>query len=628
MTEMTTGGLSETVTHPFGTVSQVLRAGPLQSGLCQLEWLEYRHGGRGKFANIARVMRPAPGLPDQAVVAAITDLVRRHEVLRTTFDADTTGQPRQVVHAVRAPVLIAVEDATFKQDFIEAPFDVAIEPPVRFGRLSDGGVIFVVAHMAADEAAVGVLLEDLAELLAARAERRVARLGLPSVQPIDQALHEREGRGRAAAESALRHWADTLPTFPPTVLPIRRCATDAGVVHAEIHSAAASLALRCLRERYSAWPASAFITATYMALAIWFNRERVGLNITWTGREMRTRNMVGSVFRDMPLLVEFGDRPTFAKALQRTRNAMLKASRRMSFDVLEFHEQAGRLAVSRGLFMPCPEAVNCMLGDLPAEPVEARPDPRTLHQLSEPETWRTNDQLRDVCSLYVSALAVGEYLDIGVAIDESYLSSDGCAAVVRLIERILIGAATNDDLTFAAAEAVAGERAAPAAPRWCRVDDVWVDLDFLGGLLREHPAVQAADVRAEEGMLVAHVIGDVQPLELRDVVLSTDNGRGAVLSPHRFVIHGTDGAAVDEGPPRHAPDGPAERALASAVAGANGLTALSITDTYLTAGGRLHMGAQVVQLLADAGYEGLKLADLRRPTSLRVLAGRLWPGNV
>ena len=60
-----------------------------------------------------------------------------------------------------------------------------------------------------------------------------------------------------------------------------------------------------------------------------------------------------------------------------------------------------------------------------------------------------------------------------------------------------------------------------------------------------------------------------------------------------------------------------------AVAEANGLVGLTMAGTYLTVGGRLHHGPRVLSLLWDNGFDGISVADLRRPTSLVALAGRL-----
>jgi hypothetical protein len=279
------------------------------------------------------------------------------------------------------------------------------------------------------------------------------------------------------------------------------------------------------------------------------------------------------------------------------------------------------------MFQPSPEAINCMMAGFQAAPVRPDDDPRAALASSELSSWRSVDPLRDICALYVSVVSEPGWQRISVAGDEASLGAAESVALARLIEAVLVAAA-DGDLGFTAARSLAADRWRPDGPGWARTDDGWVDVDALITLMRSHPAVREADLRVEGGALVAYALGDLDPWQLRDFVLATDNGRNAVLSPHRFVIRDPAGgtrAGDGRDRPLVPPDGPAAQALRDAVVKANGLGDLSMADTYLGAGGRLHLVPRVLALLADAGYTGLRAADLRRPASLGILAGRLRP---
>uniref|UniRef100_A0AAU3GQ40 Condensation domain-containing protein n=1 Tax=Streptomyces sp. NBC_01401 TaxID=2903854 RepID=A0AAU3GQ40_9ACTN len=600
------------------------RTGPLQSGLSQLEWLSYRSGGHGSLPNLSWVVTVPDGLPDDAVSEVVSTLLLRHETLRTTFDADADGRPRQNVHEYVVAALPRVEGEASRHLFAEAPFDVASGPPVRFGRTADGDLIFSIAHIAVDGTGAWIVVSDLTELLAARAQGREARLSAKVPQPIDRALHEREG-GRRRVESALGYWTRALGDFPVTVLPVSRGRPGADVVRADLESPAAGMALAVLQRKPGATPASIFTAAVYAALAVQFGRERLGLSLTWSFREFpATREMVAAVFRDMPLIVDLAGEPSFSEVLRRLQKAVLLAGRHMGFDVLEFHESAGRIEAERGGFLPGPEAISCTLDGIEWEDTEPGSDPRTMLADSRVSIERTNG-FADVCNLYISAYAEEGRLHIHSRIDASVVGARDSAGLVKLIEAILVHASVSGDLTFPAAESLAGDPWRPDA-RWARVDGVWVDLDFLTGRLQEHPAVHHAEVREEHDRLTAFVSTDLEPWELRDFLLSTDNGRNAVLSPHHFVIRRPDGdtvagSGVDR--PMLAPRGAAEKALRDAVAEANDLAGPTMAGTYLTVGGRLHLAPRVLSLLLDSGFEGIAVMDLRRPTSLVALAGRL-----
>ncbi|MFJ8752657.1 condensation domain-containing protein [Streptomyces sp. NPDC102441] len=600
------------------------RTGPLQSGLSQLEWLSYRSGGHGVFPNLSWSVAVPDGVSDDAVSGVVSTLLRRHEVLRTAFDADADGRPRQSVYESVLVSLPRIADGDSRRLFEEAPFDVESGPPARFGRSPGGDLIFSVAHIAVDGTGAWILVADLTELLAAQREGRAARLSARVPQPVDRAVHEREG-GRPRAESALRYWNTALQDFPVTVLPVSRGNPGADIVRATLESPAASLALASLHKTLAATPASVFTAAVYTALAVQFGRDRLGLSLTWSFREFpSTHGMAAAVFRDMPLLVDLGGEPSFSEVLRRLQKAVLLAGRHMSFDVLEFHECAGRVEAERGSFLPGPEAISLTFDGIELGSADPGTDPRAMLPDSRVSTERTNE-FTDVCNLYISAYPVDGQLHIHSRIDASVVGARDSTGLVRLIEAILVHASVSGDLSFPAARSLAADPWRPGA-RWTRADGVWVDLDFLADRLQEHPAVDRADVREEGQRITAYVSTDLDPWELRDFLLSTDNGRNAVLSPHHFVIRRADavtvsGSGADR--PMLAPEGAAGRALREAVAEANDLDGPTMAGTYLTVGGRLCLAPRVLALLLDRGFEGIAVEDLRRPTSLTALAGRL-----
>jgi Condensation domain len=608
---------------------QSQRSGPLQSGICQMEWLSYQSGGRGMFLNLYGVATVPSGLSDHQVADSIIALLIRHEALRTTLDADAAGRPRQCVHDATLPPLPRLTDERSYQQYVDAPFDVGSELPIRFARTGTGDVLFAVAHIVADWAGLSVLAADLREILEACGQRRVARLSDGAPQPIDRALAERHGRGRARAESSLQHWDAALRKFPATVFPVSRGTLGADMVIVEFDSDALGPGLSSLCQTFGGSPASVFMTAVYLALAVQFRRRVVGLNVTWSARvSPRDREMVASIFRDMPLLVDLHGLPSFSEVLRRIRDALFVSSRHMYFDVLEFHECAGRVEVEMGRFLHSPEVVNCMLDDFSCEPLEPGVDLLNLLDTSHATTSRTNDPPMGVCNLFVGVLPMNGKTRIRLFVDESLLDEQGGVAFVELVEAIVIHAAVHRDLTFSAAELLAVNAWRPDGPHWANVDGVWVDLDFISSVLRDHPAVHDADVRVEDGKITAHVAADMEPWELRSHVLSRGNGRNATVSPHHFVVRRSDAATVTGTGLRRPillPRQRAEQALRDAIVEANGLkeSELSMADTYISAGGRLHLIPRVLSLLVGEGFQGLTVADLRRPASLFVLAEQM-----
>ncbi|MFJ7629343.1 condensation domain-containing protein [Streptomyces sp. NPDC097595] len=602
------------------------RTGPLQSGIGQLEWVNYQSGGRGHHPNHEWAVPVPEGLSDEAVGGAVSDLLLRHEVLRTAFDADGEGAPQQRVHRNVLAPLPVVEDGEALRLFYESPFDVADEPPIRFGRTPEGELVAALAHIAADGMGGWILLTDLKELLAARAEGRAPALSAEAPQPIERAVYEREG-GRPRVEAALKYWRTALQGFPVTAVPLSRSTPGADILRATLDSPAATQALAALQPKLSATPASLFTAAVYTALAVQFDRTRLGLSMTWSFREHpTTQDVAAAVFRDMPLICDLTGRPSFSEVLRRLERSLLLSGRHMGFDVLEFHECAGHVDAERGSALSGPEVVGSTIYGVDWDSVDRSGDPRDLLPKSQVVLERTNG-FGDGCNLYISGYVEEGRVHLHSRFDASIPGAHDDAGFVTLVEAILVHASVSGDLAFEEAEALAADPWRPGA-RWALADSVWVDLDCVADRLRAHPAVRHAEVREEDGRVTAQVDTDLELWELRDHLLSADNGRGAVLSPHHFAVDRADGTTVAGSGmdrPMKAPAGAAEEALRKAVGAANHLTGPTMAGTYLAVGGRLHLAPRVFSLLRESGFEGLVVEDLRRPTSLSALARRLRP---
>ena len=157
------------------------------------------------------------------LAAALTEVVARHEVLRTTYQ-DREGVGVAVTHPAE-PVAIAVHDVRgADQDRLVAehahtesttPFDLGRPPMVRARvlRLADEEWLLLVTvhHLAADGGSVAILLD---EVLAGYAGRPVAP---PPVQYADFAAWQ---HGRVAGDlgrTQLAYWREQLAGDPPVL---------------------------------------------------------------------------------------------------------------------------------------------------------------------------------------------------------------------------------------------------------------------------------------------------------------------------------------------------------------------------------------------------------------------------
>ncbi|WP_157115919.1 non-ribosomal peptide synthetase, partial [Nocardia puris] len=161
-------------------------------------WFLNRFDPAETVNNIPVALRFTGDLDLGALRAAITDLISRHETLRTVYP-DHEGIGYQRILPPREPELADLESAGALVDFAATPFDVTTEIPLRIGlvRLAprEHLLALVVHHIAADGFSLGPLARDLATAYAARvAGAEPVWRPLP-VQYADYALWQREVLG-------------------------------------------------------------------------------------------------------------------------------------------------------------------------------------------------------------------------------------------------------------------------------------------------------------------------------------------------------------------------------------------------------------------------------------------------
>jgi amino acid adenylation domain-containing protein len=188
----------------------------------QRMWLTAQvRGGDGAY-HIPVVVRLSDGLDVPALRAAVTDVVRRHEPLRTRFPL-LDGQPRQqvvpmaelgelLVHERIAPG--DLEDAVRRA--VRERFDLTARIPLRARLLELGPdesvLVLVLHHITADGASMEPLMRDLSEAYERRRAGRPPQWTELPVQYADFALWQRELV--RLARPRLAYWRDLLAGAP------------------------------------------------------------------------------------------------------------------------------------------------------------------------------------------------------------------------------------------------------------------------------------------------------------------------------------------------------------------------------------------------------------------------------
>ncbi|MBH0779872.1 non-ribosomal peptide synthetase [Nocardia bovistercoris] len=192
-------------------------------------WFLNRLSPESSAYNVAFAIRIDGDLDVEALTAAITDLVDRHEVLRTVFPEDADG-PSQVVlpTAAAVPGLTVVEtDEAGAERALRVTarrgFDLTKSTPLRISLLCTGSDHYrlgiVLHHIAADGWSLAPLTRDLAVAYAARHEGAAPMWAPLPVQYADFGLWQRaclgaESDPTSVAATQLEYWRAALADAP------------------------------------------------------------------------------------------------------------------------------------------------------------------------------------------------------------------------------------------------------------------------------------------------------------------------------------------------------------------------------------------------------------------------------
>ncbi|OZC58844.1 non-ribosomal peptide synthetase [Rhodococcus sp. RS1C4] len=183
--------------------------------------------------NIPLAVRLTGELNQDALAAAIGDVVARHETLRTTYPSDTDGpeqkilSPQEVVFDLR-PTVVDGEEEAFEAvaQLVLGGFDVAATVPVRVGLVqlspTEHVLALVVHHISADGASIAPLARDVMVAYSARTQGTPPMWTALPVQYADFALWQRQVLGDTTvggspASTQLDYWKQTLSGIPEAV---------------------------------------------------------------------------------------------------------------------------------------------------------------------------------------------------------------------------------------------------------------------------------------------------------------------------------------------------------------------------------------------------------------------------
>ncbi len=312
--------------------------------------------------NIPQFLAFRGALSMVALRRAVDGLVRRHEVLRTTFamapEGPDGGQPMQFVSPPVVPPLLArearlpvidlsrissnlgVEDgeaAAVRLATIESlrPFDLASGPLLRAYvlRLQDDRQLlyFCTHHIVSDGVSIGITLRDLITLYAAEVSGSTAELPELTVHYADFAAWQRNWLQGEDLELQLDYWRAALAGAPAAIdLPLDRPRPAVEGARGRRHylrfSEEESTALALLGRRHGATPFMALAALFSTLLSRWSGARDVLVGWPISGRNRaELENLIGFLANILVMRTDLTGSPSLLTLLNRVRDAALGA---------------------------------------------------------------------------------------------------------------------------------------------------------------------------------------------------------------------------------------------------------------------------------------------------------------
>ncbi|HEY3582445.1 MAG TPA: condensation domain-containing protein, partial [Pyrinomonadaceae bacterium] len=296
--------------------------------------------------NIFNASRIRGSLNVSVMERVINELIRRHEVLRTTLKS-VDGLPVQVIAPELAITLepVSLEHLPANQRYDEAvrlttaefarPFDLEKDPLVRVGllRLAEDDFVLQVNmhHAITDRWSFAVFEKELAVLYQAFATGQPSPLPELPIQFADYAVWQRERMNGDEYQKDLDYWREQLAGAPfvldfPTDFPRPPIQNFHG---ARVYVTYPKSLLDGLKELSRREGVTMFMTlmAAYKTLIYRYTNQHDLLISTPIGTRLRpeTENLVGYLLNLLIVRTDLSGSPTFRELLKREQDACVGA---------------------------------------------------------------------------------------------------------------------------------------------------------------------------------------------------------------------------------------------------------------------------------------------------------------
>jgi hypothetical protein len=472
--------------------------------------------------NFALHVPVPPGLALAGVLAAIGDLLLRHECLRTRFRPDDRGVlwqelPGQGEFTVEVWNVEPGEDTAAADKAMDEFERARFEPgrPVRILAGCLGGtptlVVIGLSHLATDMLSARLIRQDLADLFGARAHARPAPSLPARRQPLDQAAFEQSPAGQRDRTRVLASWQSRLESAPRTMFPAPPLAAPGPrFLHAILTSEALPLAADVLGQRHQVSTAITVMAAEAVMLGHQAAADHCAIQVSVANRTARELAAAAGVFKQHSLAVIDLRDASFVQVVRRTWRAWLLAQRGGAYDPAEIAALRRHVELSRGVALD----LSCAFNDLRSttRPATARIAPERIAAAAAATTFarvemaayyakfqlRLKEEGQDVGQRYQPPPGGPRRVLMHAFADGWVLPTEKLRELMFGIERLLVWQAidaTSAERTLDAQTVadVTGMPALTCGPGWVRAEGGLAEVAAVERLLK----AAAADTRQD-----------------------------------------------------------------------------------------------------------------------------------
>jgi amino acid adenylation domain-containing protein len=310
-------------------------------------WFLHRMDPLSPAYNIGRAYRLRGPVDRSALEQSVAEVVRRHEILRTTFAPLPDGQPVQVI-APSLDVPVVVTDVPsipaperpdvarrLAGEALAQPFDLERGPLLRVEILrfgpDDHVLVLSLHHIVSDAWSIGLLLREVATVYEAVRAGTSWQLPALPVQYRHFAAWQRERLASGSLDADLAYWREKLGRpLPESLLPADRPRPLLRTHHGWQERLTLSPALtQSLAELGAAEGASLFmilLAAMQVLVARYTGEEDVAIGCPVAARDrLELEPVIGCLLNTLVLRSDLSGAPSFRTFLRRARTVALEA---------------------------------------------------------------------------------------------------------------------------------------------------------------------------------------------------------------------------------------------------------------------------------------------------------------